>query len=384
MAALFAALRDLGFEGDIRLVRNRLGGSSVGFAIVPSLQNASIIVPTGSKRASAAALRRFSADLTHRQKLQRVAASRLFGLWGARAPVVTHCLVPEKGTGQGIVEFLSGIFGEQVLISIGVGTHRANRKPILQVFSLRGRTLGFAKVGTNSFTSELVDREGAALEELNATPWRSLALPRVIHRGPWKLGSILVMTGLSTSPLFAARGLDRLRATAQGELQTVYAAAPMSLGESSWFADLELSLKHGTPGTAPFGRLSHALQTVYRRFGQQTVHFGMTHGDWTPWNMSVEKGKLQVWDWERFATGVPVGFDELHYSLHRHLRQTGLSASAVIDGTRTSGITNPAVPLVYLGALAARYLLGGQILHVPSVELKALALIEALESMLEE
>lgn len=382
MAALFSALRDLGFEGEIHLARNRPGAKAVGFGVVPSIERASIIVPTGSRRASAAALRRFSADLTRRQKLQRVVASTLVGLWGARTPFVAHSLLPDRGTGQGIVEHLSGIFGEPVQISVGVGTQRANRKPILQVFSARGRSLGFAKVGTNAFTSGLVDREGQALEEINARSWGSLLVPRVIHRGPWNEGSLLVMSGLSTSPLSAARDLERLRVTVQRELQAAYAAAPLPLGESPWFDDLKASLKAGAPDSEPFRRLSLTLESMSSQFGGQVVEFGMTHGDWTPWNMSVSRGMLQVWDWERFSTGVPVGFDEIHYSLHRHLRRSGLSTSAVMDGTRTAGITNPVVPLAYLGELAARYLLGGQSLHVPAVELKAMALVEALETML--
>ncbi|GAA4373742.1 hypothetical protein [Paeniglutamicibacter cryotolerans] len=384
MAALSAALLDLGFEGDIQLARNRPGAKAVGFAVVPSIEKAILIVPTGSRRASAAALRRFSADLTGRQKLQRVAAATLFGLWGARSPLASHSLVPGSGTSQGIVEHLSGIFGEQVQISMGVGTLRANRKPILQVFSPRGRSLGFAKVGTNAFTSGLVDREGLALEELNDRTWKSLILPRVIHRGPWKEGSLLIMSGLSTSPVSAARGLERLRNDVQEELQSAYSTTSMPLANSSWFVELELAVNAGPPDSKPFHRLSRAIETLSRKFGELPVEFGMTHGDWTPWNMSVSKGKLQVWDWERFSTGVPVGFDEIHYSLHRHLRHAGLSARAVIDGARTPGTTSSVVPLAYLGELAARYLLGGQSLHVPAVELKAMALIEALETMVKE
>lgn len=384
VAALSSALRDLGFQGDIRVARNRPGAKIVGFAVVPSLEKASIIVPTGSRRASAAALRRFSADLTGRQKLQRVAASTLLGFWGARTPLVAHSLVPGSGPGQGIVEHLSGIFGEPVQFSMGVGTQRANRKPILQVFSARGRSLGFAKVGTNAFTAGLVDREGLALEELNGRTWKSLVLPKVIHRGPWHDGSLLVMSPLSTSPLSAARGLERLRSAVQYELQAAFSGTAMPLAESSWFSDLQLEVRSGPAESDPFRRLSRAVDTMSEKFGRQPLEFGMTHGDWTPWNMSVSRGMLQVWDWERFSTDVPVGFDEIHYSLHRHLRRAGLSATAVIEGTRTHGTTHSVVPLAYLAELAARYLLGGQSLHVPAVELKAMALIEALETMVKE
>jgi hypothetical protein len=43
--------------------------------------------------------------------------------------------------------------------------------------------------------------------------------------------------------------------------------------------------------------------------------FGAWHGDWSPWNMASTASGLLVWDWERFASGVPLGFDALHYWL---------------------------------------------------------------------
>lgn len=384
VAALSAALRELGFNGDINLVRNRAASQIRGFAVVPNPEHPSIIVPTGSRRASAAALHRFSADSSGRQRLQRVAAAAAFRIWGARAPIVSHSLVPENGMQQGVVEFLSTIFGEQVLVSMGIGTQRANRKPILQIFSVQGRTLGFAKVGTNSFTAGLVERESAALETIGSKTWSNLVVPKVFYRGPWKEGNLLVMSGLPTSPISARRNLERLRHCAQQELQAAYAATPMRLAQSPWFSDLKLSVDENNSQSDAFRRLGDIFETISNRFSQEIVDFGMTHGDWTPWNMSVNKGKLQVWDWERFSVDVPVGFDELHYSLHLNLQRVGLSSNAVIDGTNRGELVAPLVTFLYLGELAARYLLGGQSLHVDSIEAKAIALIEALEQLLED
>jgi hypothetical protein len=41
---------------------------------------------------------------------------------------------------------------------------------------------------------------------------------------------------------------------------------------------------------------------------------GCWHGDFGPWNMARGgDGMLEVWDWERFETDVPVGLDAAHY-----------------------------------------------------------------------
>ena len=57
------------------------------------------------------------------------------------------------------------------------------------------------------------------------------------------------------------------------------------------------------------------------RPARRRLAFGAWHGDWTPWNMASTAGGLLVWDWERFATGVPVGFDALHYWLQIERRR---------------------------------------------------------------
>ncbi len=76
---------------------------------------------------------------------------------------------------------------------------------------------------------------------------------------------------------------------------------------------------------------------------------------------------LLVWDWERLAHGVPVGFDALHHWLwiearDRRRRPAG-AAREVID--RAAGLLEPfgvdagnarLTALLYLGELATRFL----------------------------
>ena len=46
--------------------------------------------------------------------------------------------------------------------------------------------------------------------------------------------------------------------------------------------------------------------------GSVDVGLGGWHGDWGPWNMGMDDGVLQLWDWERYDADVPIGFDALH------------------------------------------------------------------------
>ncbi|HWB38198.1 MAG TPA: hypothetical protein VHA75_19440 [Rugosimonospora sp.] len=83
--------------------------------------------------------------------------------------------------------------------------------------------------------------------------------------------------------------------------------------------------------------------------------------------MAVRDYGLLVWDWDRFASGVPVGFDALHYALHERMRHTPDAAAAVADLLERApalleefDVTGPVAPrvtaLLYLIDLATRYL----------------------------
>jgi predicted methyltransferase MtxX (methanogen marker protein 4) len=75
---------------------------------------------------------------------------------------------------------------------------------------------------------------------------------------------------------------------------------------------------------------------------------------------------LLVWDWERFATGVPIGFDAVHHELQKRIQSTGDARDAVESTVRRAGelLAPFGVPaadrevtaLLYLVDLATRYL----------------------------
>ena len=75
---------------------------------------------------------------------------------------------------------------------------------------------------------------------------------------------------------------------------------------------------------------------------------------------------LLVWDWERFTSGVPAGFDAVHHELQRRIQSTGDAAGAVEATVRRAGEllapfdvapgARELTALLYLVDLAARYL----------------------------
>lgn len=104
--------------------------------------------------------------------------------------------------------------------------------------------------------------------------------------------------------------------------------------------------------------MKHAGDTVFR--------YGAWHGDWAPWNMANLADALLVWDWERFATGVPLGFDAVHHELQKRIQSTQDARGAVESTVRKAAelLAPFGVPtegrevtaLLYLVDLATRYL----------------------------
>src|SRR5205823_2810261 len=66
---------------------------------------------------------------------------------------------------------------------------------------------------------------------------------------------------------------------------------------------------------------------------------------WTPWNMTMSRGRAIVWDWERFQTGIPVGYDAIHYRLQDAVIRDGSAAQAAAE----AAVTGAAAALIPLG-----------------------------------
>ena len=75
----------------------------------------------------------------------------------------------------------------------------------------------------------------------------------------------------------------------------------------------------GTDANEEARALANAADQLVASAGHVELTFGAWHGDWTPWNMATTATTVLVWDWERFGTGVPVGYDALHFDFQRLL-----------------------------------------------------------------
>ena len=298
-----------------------VGPGRHAFRLVPGPRRPRLLVPAHSKAAAADAVNRPSANDSFSRSAQRWLLAKLLAspVGGALMP---YGLNVTPGSGS-ISDYLADIVGAPVMLSLSVGSARANRKPVLNVHTADGREIGFAKVGLNGLTNALVDHEHSALRALASHRSASFAVPEVIHHGSWRGNAVLLMTALRADRRRVQNGVP-VEAAAAIAATGAIGSCPAESGP--WFTGLrrELTTLHGTSESV----LPELADAYGERFAGLDVPFGAWHGDFGAWNLAATAGAPLVWDWERYAHDVPLGSDVVHYLAHPVLRAVDQMAAA--------------------------------------------------------
>jgi hypothetical protein len=344
-------------------IRHRSAAAGTTLLVLPGWNRPRLLVPS-ERRAASAALCRYGQPGSARARLgTRLLAAAIGAGLGS---LLRDRLVVHAPYGAPTIEaYLAAALDQPVLVSTHLGTARANRKPVLQLLTSRGETVGFAKIGVNALTRRLVQAEHAALTRLAASPLGIVRTPRVLSLGDWGQHQVLVLSPL---PVWLRR-----RSLRPGQLSAAMTAVATSAGvrrialaDSEYLRRLHRQLSAAAPGTDQEA-LSGLLPQLAERAGDRVLSFGCSHGDWTQWNMASTSGGLLVWDWERFTDDAPIGFDALHYWLQSRVvnPQRDPARTAAECVRRAPALLAPLgvaageaglVALAYLADLSVRYL----------------------------
>ncbi len=372
---------------DVRMVSGRGAGAGGSddqhLLVVPNARSVRLLVPE-QRRAAAAAMRRYSAAISTRELVKRLLVGGALRVTGGR-------LLPDRvriagPAGESLQSHLGDVLGERVSVSVGIGSVRANRKPVLGVFDRQGRAVAYVKVGDSPVATANVRREADALATVGARTWAVLEPPALLHSGSWNGMHVLVISALSSSPWQGRKSEWRIPDAAMAELAGAFDKGPMALAETPMWRrclgalDLLFDQEMQT-------KLASALDRVADGVGDRSVQVGAWHGDFTPWNMARRRGRVQLWDWERFETGVPVGLDRMHYAVNVMTRRRGFDAAAITEGLSIGGATmvplatRDAIAAAYLVSLACRYLLAAQGPGGDAIVDNALAVLSTLTTV---
>ncbi|MEU6410232.1 hypothetical protein [Microbispora sp. NPDC046933] len=252
------------------------------------------------------------------------------------------------GRGTDTIEtHLSDVLGRRMRVVVHVRpARRANRKPILEAYDESGLA-GFVKIGDSARARRLVRYESEVLRMLAGRPLKVVVPPDVLYHGEWRGLEVLMLSPL---PVTSRRVPSRLLVSAAREIAAI----------------------------RPYDEAGSEEEAAW-------------HGDFTPWNVAAAAdGRLLVWDWERFAVGVPLGFDALHHFFHRALRRMPPAVAARSCLAQAGGLLEPfGVDVARARRTAAHYLValaerhhrdGHEPLGPPAVWLNPL--VDPLESLL--
>lgn len=321
------------------------GSRPTEFLLVPNETRPVLLVPRRPRRATAAALRHYKASAVGGRRLafRGMAAAAQLGL----GDFLPH-RVTVGSTGDGpeadVVAYLRKVLDRDLVVSLRVGPPRANRKPVLELLSPGGEMLGFAKVGVTGLTRELVRVEAAALDVLGAAGLTRVQAPQLLHHGQWREHEVLVQTPLSGSGRTVSRAM---LTSAMVEVATTAGVTTQVVGRSDYWRTLRSRLE-GCVDREPAAALLQVMDDLQATADVTSLAFGSWHGDWTPWNMASSGDQVLVWDWERFESGVPIGYDALHHQLQGAVERNG--AGGAQSATEAALFTAP----MTLGPLGVR------------------------------
>ncbi|HVQ86810.1 MAG TPA: hypothetical protein VMT88_01390 [Actinomycetes bacterium] len=265
----------------------------------------------------------------------------------------------------GITDYLSRQLGRTIVVGVHLGPPRANRKPVLALTTPEGDVVGFAKLGVNELTDRLVANEASALQQLSSL--REVTTPRLLLQDSWSGHSLVLQSAL----LRNGRAADNPEAVANAQVEVSRSVSSGLSAEE--YADrlvgqLQVAMPAATSAAAAsLKRVQRLVESLRQAPRLAELEMGCWHGDWRATNMAVQRTGVLVWDWERFASGVPVGFDALHLLLTQSSPTTkDLSQLAPLIFRRAPEVLLPfairdvegaeVVTTLYFLELAARYL----------------------------
>lgn len=333
----------------LRVLRDPSRGtpSVARWLALPSAGRPRLLAPmTGAP--AAAALGQFNDSMTQSARLRKWAVGQALRLGAGNLRRPHHVVLaghPQRSDDDLLGAVLPEMVGEPLVTAVMLGgARRPNTKPVLQLLRPDGRVLGYAKVGWNDLTRELLVNEHRALTSWEARPPTTFEVPRALGSTTWNGLSILVVSPMphhvlrsgprnAPPPTPTARELAAHDGIEEVELANVPFVARLH-------ADTDNLVDEPIRDAA-----RAAISSTIEQHGTRKIAVGTAHGDWGPWNMSRVGGRLHIWDWERMAAGVPIGTDILHL----HFQASSFGSRSPVRAASSSALAAAHGQLVELG-----------------------------------
>jgi hypothetical protein len=275
------------------------------FAVLPSLADPRLFIPLDSSAISAGAFGLYAPlKLPARCKLAAARTAARLGLHVWHRDRLLVALREPSPLEQALAELFPG---EQVRLALASGSAppALNRKITVAVLGGDGQPLAFAKLPGPLPISEAGIRNSArVLKALADRP--AIDAPRLLFDG------MLAGTYAEvTSPLAGRLPGTRFTPAHEQFLRTLLTGESHLLAETEWVR----SMVQRRSLLATWRDLDALLDQVLVRLSTLTLPTTIVHGDFAPWNLRLDRGRLRALDWETGSLEGPPLIDRTHYLL---------------------------------------------------------------------
>ena len=266
------------------------------------------LLPASSKKVAVKGLSMYAP-----QKKKTKVAKEILRL-GILSGVANHLLPKINIDLEEIKELLRDVFGERDLhISISLGTPGPHRKPVLQVATSGGEILGYAKVGWNEITKELVINDAVMNEKIRRMNFKDLYVPQIIHFSKSDGCTILI-----TSPIKELH-TTKWDNNVKNKFIKIMALIADKTRHEVIFRDTQfweeinerfINLSGYLP-EYQYRTIANSLNVIEIRLGKLELPWVLRLGDTTRWNMGLDRrsGSLILIDLEYAKEEWLVGWD---------------------------------------------------------------------------
>lgn len=210
----------------------------------------------------------------------------------------------------GLEHIVGRVTGEkQPVFAISVGARGRLQKITVQVMRPSGEVLGFAKIPMTVAAEDRARHEAEVLRKLASYPQLDDCVPNVLWAGEWQDTFLLFqgpVEGTQGPTQFGDRHFEFLHKLHRIDRRIEPGDALVRKAAEEW--------SQASPAMDPQLRNigEEALTLAGALLQGVPVPCGLSHGDFTPWNTKIHRGRLTVFDWET-AELAPVWWDVLHF-----------------------------------------------------------------------
>ena len=208
---------------------------------------------------------------------------------------------------------LCRLFGtERIGFSIFEGTPSVHRKITMQL-TCGSRILGYCKLSESNDIKELFVKESGMLSWLADKGITDI--PGALYCGTLRCGMhIFVQSTVKTNASAIIHEWNGLHETFLAHLHE--RTKQRVLFEDSDYYKTLLALEEHIewlPDNVDKELITGAVATIRQEYCGREMEFSAYHGDFTPWNMFKENGRLFVFDFEYSAKSCPPSLDRYHF-----------------------------------------------------------------------